>query len=158
MASLEEFLSDLEARTGLPLHARNFDSRLRIQKAVYLFQAQGYSVDEGPFSYGRHHFGPYSPELAREYYGEDDEADLELGPTPPPEVFEASEEDLEVLADAIGRGTDFLEAASTLTQIANRRNIDGFEEAYPTFKRIKPGIDEEDAVEAWRFLKDHEIA
>lgn len=157
VATLEELLSELEARVGEPLNAATFGSRLAIQKAVHLFQAQGHELDEGRFSYGTHHHGPYSPALAREYYGEDDEPDLDLGPRPSPGALNIPDEDIETIADALERDSEFLEAASTLLQIARPREPTSLENLYPTLSRIKPHLEEDTIREAWTFLTRREL-
>lgn len=66
-ATLSSFLSLLEENMRWEFDLDNFDDRLRLQKYVHL--AEGFGFDN-PYSYGMYLHGPYSPDLAQDYYSE----------------------------------------------------------------------------------------
>lgn len=154
MTELEEFLSELEERTGKEMGARNFDSRLRIQKAVYLLQEMGRTVNSRTFEFNNYYNGPYSPALAREYYGDDDEPDLNLRHG---EETDLPDGIVSTIEEAVNRGTEFLEAVATLDKVARRNRTSNRDVAIRTTKRLKPDLSEGLLKEAWAFLEEKGI-
>ena len=103
-------LGRLASATSQDFSAQTFESRLRIQKAIYFLQAFGYPpASEYPFSDYFH--GPYAPALADQYY--------ELRKAGPVRATSSSVPDfpphaIEFLREATRAGNDTLEAAATL--------------------------------------------
>jgi uncharacterized protein YwgA len=64
----------------LPFEIETVDQRKHIQKAIYLAQVAGIPLD---YDYSWYVMGPYSPELTRDYYGENsDVLNLQLSSEP----------------------------------------------------------------------------
>jgi len=61
LAILNTYLTEL----GVPPRIKTLNDRIRVQKAIYLAQAAG--ADLG-YDYNWYLHGPYSPELANDYY------------------------------------------------------------------------------------------
>jgi uncharacterized protein YwgA len=61
LAILNTYLTEL----GVPPRIKTLNDRIRVQKAIYLAQAAG--ADLG-YDYNWYVHGPYSPELANDYY------------------------------------------------------------------------------------------
>lgn len=152
---LEDTLSVLAASTGEDFSAESFYSRVRIQKAVYLLQAFGHDVGK-EYSFSNYFHGPYSPSLARDYYGDDRKPALDLREEAtvdlPDDVIEAVSE-----AVAHPRGKVFLEAATTIHSIAERKDDADKEAILGVVRRIKGHLDEEVLEEAWTFLTDKDL-
>lgn len=62
---LMTFLKALEKSTSYKFTIKSFEDRLRLQKIVYI--AKYFDIDLG-YSYNQYIRGPYSPDLARDYY------------------------------------------------------------------------------------------
>lgn len=147
---LASVLRLLKARTGERFGAASFSSRLRTQKAVYLLQdVLGHRI--GPFAFSRYLHGPYSPSLAQAYYDLGD-----VGGSSDVKPIDLPEEDVALVAEAVGRGNAFLEAVATVHSYA-RSNPDlgrGDLTYYAT--ESKPHLSSE-IEEAVRFLDAREL-
>lgn len=106
-SGLEALIDRLEEHTGARFGSTTFETRLRTQKALYLLKTQGLApLDTVDFrNYVR---GPYSPTLAKLYYGEEEIPRFGPDDWDPPEPF------LDVVAEAVNEGDEFLEAVATL--------------------------------------------
>ena len=62
---LMTFLKALETSTSYKFTIKSFEDRLRLQKIVYI--AKYFDINLG-YSYNQYIRGPYSPDLARDYY------------------------------------------------------------------------------------------
>lgn len=106
LASVLAYLSDV---TRSDFSGRTFESRLRIQKAVYFLRELGHPwVQE--YSFGEYFHGPYSRTLADDYYalmrkGLPKRAPASIGLTRAAEAL---------VRESITRGNRFLETLSTL--------------------------------------------
>lgn len=106
---LPAFIRFLEENRLLRFKDFGFDTRLKIQKYSYL--AREFDLDMG-YEYSMYRYGPYSPDLADEYY-ELSETPERFGPdehAPLPEDFDSNG----FLRLISGRTSGWLEVASTL--------------------------------------------
>ncbi len=126
---LLSFIRLLEERGILRFDPDSLDSRLRLQKYVYLARPFGLRLGYGFSLYIR---GPYSPDLARDYY------DLPEGGDSLPAEFKA-EEFIEFVRD---RDERWLEAASTLLMLAEE-SPDDLEWVISRGRELKPWAGEE---------------
>jgi len=117
---LKAFLKAVEDRLSWKFNLSDFDDRVRLQKYVFLAEAFGYDHE---YIYNIYHYGPYSPNLARDYYHDDFSS---LSPT-------AGVDDLDVDAFSAftsDRSREWLEVAATLKSIYNRyKHLDPPDEA-----------------------------
>jgi len=82
--NLITFLKALENTIRYEFNISTFEDRLRLQKIVYI--AKHFGIDLG-YSYNLYLRGPYSPELARDYYTLYEQFRGEL-PRVPPDVLD----------------------------------------------------------------------
>ena len=72
LVKLAAFRNQMEEELGWSFDNEEFSDRLKMQKFVYLGESFGY--DSG-YNYNIYIHGPYSPELAEDYYKEEFEAE-----------------------------------------------------------------------------------
>lgn len=150
--ALAPVLRRLEIETGEDFTARSFSSRLRIQKSIYLLQAQGFSPSDRKYGFNNYIRGPYSPSLARDYYEIRETTDTSEG-IEAESADDIPEPHLTHVVDAVNKGNDFLEAAATLHSVA-KRNETTNEDLLVTFvENLKPELGTV-LPEAHRFLED----
>jgi len=132
-SELGTILAALKRATSQDFSGRSFQSRLRIQKAIYFLQAFGY----GPareYSFGDYFHGPYSPKLANQYYDlrSFDPAGVVVGPTPtfPPAA-------IEFLREVTKAGNDMLEASATMHAFLTRNRDASGDEAIAYLGKVK---------------------
>lgn len=115
------FLALLEKRIHWTFDLEKFDDRLRLQKYVHLAQAFGIQL---PYSYGIHLRGPYSPDLAQDYYSiEEREGDQQLI-----EPLNGNPDAFVSLVE--GRDTRWLEIAATIQAYALRQRHASVDEEF----------------------------
>jgi len=141
----------LEDTTGEDFSGRTFDSRLRIQKAIYFLRALRNPIAM-KYTFGDYFYGPYSPSLAHDYYELmgiraplSKSRPIPAGPTAAP-----------LLKEATGRGNDFLEACATIHAYLARNPPSTASEAKDYIRVTKPllkGL----ADEAVAFLRKHKL-
>lgn len=146
---LRYLLDTLHEETGLSFDPTRFENRLRIQKTLYLLSQLGDSpADQLKFNaYVR---GPYSPALARLYYGK------QTWDTIPPQAWEPNPISLKTLTKAIKRGTPFLEALATLHSLAEKNPDHSKTAIIRHAEELKPDLSGK-FEEAWAFLQDHQF-
>jgi uncharacterized protein YwgA len=108
----------------------NFLKRLRVQKAAYLLKYLGVQ----PFTrydFSLYIHGPYSPDLAREYYSEKSEGS---------QVPEIDNDILELLKWFMDHGDRWLEIATSILMIRERYPEIGAEEILSILRLSKPWI------------------
>jgi uncharacterized protein YwgA len=148
LASLLAHLQDL---TGSDLSGRTFDSRLRIQKAVYFLRELGHPwVHE--YTFGDYFHGPYSPALADNYY----KLMTKGLPGTRPLRTDLPTGAASLLREAIGRGNRFLETAATLHIFLSRNPKASRAAAVRHLRWIKPQLSRY-ADEAVSFLEKHRV-
>uniref|UniRef100_A0A7C4VV97 DUF4065 domain-containing protein n=1 Tax=Fervidobacterium pennivorans TaxID=93466 RepID=A0A7C4VV97_FERPE len=98
---LAKIVNNLRKNLGLKLDLKEFENRLRLQKYVFLLKKFG--VDLG-YSYNMYFYGPYSPDLAKDYYNL-------------PETKEEEELPREFYNLVKGKSSRWLELATTLIMI-----------------------------------------
>lgn len=125
----------------------SFDSRLRIQKAVYFLKQFGYPTAKS-YSFGDYFYGPYSPILARDYYAIRTAGAKPTGGSPRPVPEEAQA----FLKEAIGGGNDLLEAAATVHAFFARNQGATIGMAKSHLDQIKPRLSKH-ASEAFALLR-----
>jgi len=109
--AVARLLDTVESALGWQFDPEEFDDRLRAQKFVYI--AEGFGADV-PYDYGIHLHGPYSPDLADDYYS-DAFAD-HRGSAATPEEF-----DVDGFTRLVeGRSTEWLEWAATIKAVHER--------------------------------------
>lgn len=145
--NLPTLMKVLEEKIGTPLGVASFDERLRLQKAMYLLGSMSHPGARR-YRFSMYVHGPYSPELAKDYYA------LQDGKPLPAVVLPDGPRDREaetLVAEAIQRGNKFLEAAATLHKV--RRENPGADAAVVKghVLRLKPHVADR-IEEAWQFL------
>jgi len=148
---LAGILKKLSESTGRNFDARDFWSRFRIQKSIYLLQAMGYP-DPSCYRFSLYFKGPYSPDLAKDYYALDGEA-CRLRDTAPPARIPPDK--LSILVEALGRGEYFLEALVTLHSIVTEEEKDK-SKAIAIASRLKPNRVSY-FEPAWQFMVDRRL-
>jgi uncharacterized protein YwgA len=144
---IAQALNALSSATGYRFSMHSQAGRFRIQKSVYLLKHLGYRP-AGRYSFNIYHMGPYSPALARAYYGLRDEGIREVG-----EAKNVPQDTLRLLNDALSKPNDFLEAMTTLLDIWTRsRNLPA---ALSQASSVKPHLSESNWKEVQRFLTAH---
>ncbi|MBC7112712.1 MAG: hypothetical protein H5T34_01600 [Candidatus Methanomethyliales bacterium] len=142
-ALLPSFISFLE-RHGLIRREdlmredeRGFLSRLKLQKLVFL--ARYFGLDMG-YSFSLYIHGPYSPDLARDYYSLAAAPPAE-GPVNLPGAFRR--EEFLSFVSAPGRDEEWLEAAATAADLAEVWSLEGegsVRELTEHLKKMKPHV------------------
>jgi len=152
--NLAGILVTLQSRTGHSFNAESFESRLRIQKSIYILKALGFRP-ACVYSYSDYFHGPYSPNLAKDYYELLSQRLLRQG-TESVTCIELPDAMLGIVEEAIRRGNDFLEAAASLHSLAARYpELDGTKlQAF--LRTMKPGIADR-SEEAWSFLTTNHL-
>jgi uncharacterized protein YwgA len=151
---IARILEDLAGLSGKALDAETFDSRLRIQKSVYLLKALG-SATAKKYSFSDYFHGPYAPNLAKEYYALKEAGKLR-GASPRARVHNPLDGKLAIVAEAVRRGNPFLEAATTLHSIASLNPDASMAEVHRTFSSVKPRLVSR-FEEALGFLKANQL-
>ena len=144
MEDLSKVLNELHVATRKGFVPTTFDQRLRIQKCVYMLKAFGHPVAQ-EFEFGTYFHGPYSPGLARVYYGKKQAAGITGRANP-----QAENTALVAVAEAASRGNLFLEALATLHSVASLRGL-GKSEAMGVVESLKPHV-KGDLEDAWAYL------
>ncbi len=130
---LGTILAALKGATSRDFSGRSFQSRLRIQKAVYFLRAFGYGPAK-EYSFGDYFHGPYSPKLANQYYDlrSLDPAGVAVGlmPTVPTAA-------IEFLREATKAGNDMLEAAATMHAFLTRNRDASGDDAIAYLGKVK---------------------
>jgi hypothetical protein len=148
---LAGILNRLTDSTGKRFDALEFWARFRIQKSIYLLQAMGYP---GPahYRFSLYLRGPYSPELAKDYYALEEWDRARRKGVPPAHI---PQDKLTILKEALGRGEYFLEALVTLHSILVTEEKERGK-AIAIASRLKP---ERAAYfePAWEFLADRRL-
>lgn len=124
-----------------------FVSRLRLQKAAYLLKRMGVE----PFT--KYEFniylrGPYSPELAKEYYGE-------LGEEK--EKPEITVEKLESLKWFVEHDEKWLEIASSILLIFEDYPDISYDELFSLLRMSKPWVTREKLDQIYRELEERSL-
>jgi uncharacterized protein YwgA len=144
LRTLAGLLEELSKATSKQFTANSFESRLRIQKTIYLLKALG--VPEAmEYSYGNYVRGPYSPDLAKDYYSL-----MQLRVTSRRVSIPAGK--MEFIKRCVARGNEFLEAVSTLRSISRANPSSTENEIMNHARNLKPHLDPHFS-EAWRLLE-----
>lgn len=149
-AELGAALEVLARSTGEAFDAKTFESRLRIQKTVYLLAALGYRPVRS-YSYNRYFHGPYSPDLAKDYY-----ALVEKRAKPADRAEALPPSAVTSIVKAVRLGNPFLEAASTLHFVA-RQNRAGRGDSLQIVQGLKPHLRKDTLEDAWQWLRDAQL-
>lgn len=150
---LPTLLKHLEDKSGKKLKIDTFDDRLRIQKAIYLLGAMGHPGARR-YKFGMYVHGPYSSDLAKDYYALQENKPLAKVVTQSGPRDETAEQ---IVAEAIQRGNKFLEATATLHKVRVANPTSTKEAVEKIVLGLKPHV--KDTVgEAWTFLQHHKIA
>jgi len=108
---LSEFVRTLERLLDWEFDLEDFDDRVRLQK--YVFLADEFGFEHG-YNYNMYHYGPYSPDVAREYYEEEFEDQKENSRT-------TDKLDSERFVDLVSdRSRVWLEVAATVRSLYRR--------------------------------------
>jgi len=151
-SDLAGILAALQKRTGESFDAASFDTRLRIQKSIYLLKAFRFAPATS-YSFSDYFHGPYSPNLAKDYYGL--LADRSSRQTPHAAApIRIPETILHAIDDAVRRGNDFLEASATIHSLATRYHGLPVGQIRALFEPMKPRI-AGNFEEAWHFLREN---
>jgi uncharacterized protein YwgA len=112
----------------------NFLKRFRVQKAAYLLKYLGVRPFTS-YDFSLYIHGPYSPDLAREYYSEKGEE---------PQVLKIDNDVLELLNWFMNHDERWLEIATSILMIYERYPKIGSKEMLSILKLSKPGITREE--------------
>ncbi len=113
------------------LDVRKFDDRLAMQKGCYILNNWGY----GPkYKYGLYIRGPYSSELADDYY------ELSADASAPTDV---SPEDIAKLSELFAKGLPFIEAYATVMLVKVNNPESSSDDIRDTALSIKPHLRDE---------------
>jgi len=136
-------LEELSKATSKRFDAGSFESRLRIQKSVYLLEALGVKEMK---NYGFSYYvrGPYSPSLAKDYYALEEKSIA-------PRRIAIPTRSMNVVKECVDRGDAFLEAVSTLHSIATLRNSNRRDVVVEIARSLKPQLWHK-YDDAWEFL------
>jgi len=130
---LGTILEALKTATSQDFSGSSFQSRLRIQKAIYFLRAFGYGRAK-EYSFGDYFHGPYSPKLANQYYElrSLDSSRVAVSPTPtfPPAA-------IEFLREATKAGNDMFEAAATMHAFLTRNRDASGDDAIAYLGKVK---------------------
>ena len=142
-STLGAILDLLARHTGEKFDAATFESRLRIQKTIYLLQALG-TPEVSSYSFSRYFHGPYCPDLAKDYYAlNEGRAHARTDAVTLPQAA------LNIVS-AVRKGNAFLEAASTLHMV--RKTGATKDQAFEIVKGMKPHLGDHTLTEAWEYL------
>lgn len=142
-AALIGVLATLQRDSKKALAKDSFETRLRLQKTVYLLKAAGFP-QAADFHYNYYIRGPYSSDLATAYYRWDTETLAKVTPVKDPR--------LTPIAEAIARGNDFLEAATALHWIKKNNRAVEKKRIFEIGEKLKPRLSAQ-FPEAWKFLE-----
>lgn len=129
-AELVKLIKILGIRAERLVNPSSLEDRLRLQKAVFLLK----HLNVEPFtnySFSFYLRGPYSPDLASEYY---DLKDVKPAPV------EMSEEVSELLRWFVSHPADWLEVASSIISIKERYPEMNSREVYSLLRLSKPWV------------------
>jgi len=112
------------------LRGEDSRGRLRVQKDAYLLKYLGIEPF-AKYDFSLYIHGPYSPELAREYYSEKSKE---------PQVPEIDNDTLELLKWFMSHGDRWLEIATSILMIHERYPKIGAEEILSILRLSKPWI------------------
>lgn len=132
LLDLAAFVESLEDSNIISFDITSFDDRIRLQKYVYLAKKMGLDF---PYNFNLYIHGPYSKELADDYY-KLDSIKRKLTPMQLPEDF------IEFLQ---GKDTPWLEVAAT-TVFMMERNPEISDEKLVLYVKIAKGFAEEDTI------------
>jgi uncharacterized protein YwgA len=107
-----------------------FNDRLRVQKAVFLLNYLGVAPFTG-YRFSMYLRGPYSPQLAHDYY--------HLGDVEP-EALPVDPRGRDLLAWFMGHENSWLEVASSILSIRRRHPQIDRAEIYPILRMSKPWV------------------
>jgi uncharacterized protein YwgA len=148
LSVLAGILAELSRVTSKSYDTSTFDSRLRIQKSIYLLGALGVPEAKS-YSFSYYLRGPYSSSLAKDYYA------LEKNPTLNPKTT-VPHAQIEIVKECVEKGSGFLEAVSTLHSIAEGNKNHSADEIINHARRLKPYLNFH-LTEAWQFLLRHRL-
>jgi len=134
-------LEEIKAEDGL-------ESRLKLQKAVLLLKHLGVAPFTS-YDFNLYVRGPYSPDLARDYYSMEKDiapADVKL-----------REEEKELLRWFLSHDSDWLEIASSLIWLRKAYRKAGEEEMYSILKLSKPWVGREEFRKIYRELESRRV-
>lgn len=137
--TLAGFIKALKENRIFTFKVNRFDARLKLQKYVYLARKFGLNLD---YNYNLYIHGPYSPELAKEYYA--------LG------NIKGIKVDLdERFVDLIkGKSEQWLELAATIVMVFERYSNISDEMVIELVKSSKPFATEKELREIIKKLKN----
>ncbi len=142
-------LISLANETDLSYEPVDLRRRMRIQKSVYLLKELGYRPVSS-YSFNLYVHGPYSPDLARDYYLMMEKGARESN------AVRIPRDALEAVRTAVKKGPRFMEAATSLHLIANANPKRTKDELFRHFGWVKPSLKGK-AEEAWEFLEAHNL-
>jgi hypothetical protein len=147
-------LKAIGERTGRPVRMDTKDRRVRLQKLVYLLRAAGHPAAR-KFEFNMYLNGPYSSDLAEVYYALGNDGLDSADP-----AIDLPEATLNDICDADRNGVEFLEALTTVMNLAGAIRAEGngkppLGEGLAWARSMKPHI----GAETWKgvreFLRTH---
>lgn len=125
------------------------EGRLRLQKAALLLKHLGVAPFT-PYRFNLYVRGPYSPELARDYYSLTEKDIAPVG-------VELGEEKKELLSWFISHDSYWLEIASSIIWLREAYRKAGEEEMYSILKLSKPWVKRERFGRIYRELESRRV-
>lgn len=148
LSKLSSFIKFLETNTTYKFKIDSFNSRLKLQKYVYLSNSFGFDLDYPHSMYIR---GPYSPPLADDYYKlHENKEYLKLASNV--ELDDNRERFIKLVR---GKSEDWLEIASTFLMIWERYEDKEF--AIKATKETKPWTNREDIKEIAKRFEELDV-
>jgi uncharacterized protein YwgA len=124
-------LRKLGEETGKPFTKDRFKGRVRIQKVVFLLKSLG-QPEAMDYNYNLYVNGPYSTDLAKDYYSEGNS--LKTGS----QEVNIPEARMKIVVEADEKGVDFMEALTTTISLATENR--SIEDAIKWARDLKPHL------------------
>ncbi|MGP8074998.1 MAG: hypothetical protein ACLP74_08325 [Thermoplasmata archaeon] len=145
-------LAGLARESGRPgFKVDEFPDRFRIQKAVFLLKRLGEPSAQA-YQFNQYVNGPYSPELASDYYDLLKNAGLSAAPPKRPANVGAAR----VFAEADSKTPAFMEGLATTLNL-HTGGAGGVEAAISWARQVKPHLPGETWKEVREFLRAHAL-
>lgn len=132
LVELKAFISFLKERIGFDFDVENFNHRIALQKYVFIAKQLGW---DNTYSYNIYVRGPYSPDLANDYYAL---CKIEIGDIDYKKVLPSLDADRssKILCD---KGVAWLEVAATIESVylGNRHRMNKKDAALFALERTK---------------------
>jgi len=146
LENLKRFIAALKKHCKYRFDVDNLESKIKLQKYVYFAREFGL---EFPYEFNLYIYGPYSPDLAKDYYSINR---IDVEPMELPEEF------INFLS---GKDVNWLEIASTYLMIWKRYNRPkkflSYKRIYELVRSAKPFARDEELEDITKTFKEYHI-